>query len=82
MDPTTVGQKRNTNFLYMGYNGGCNTSFLDGHVKYYKDGALAQGTDYLSATPQDGGSGYFGGGANITDKTKYLWNLTDNYYGA
>ncbi|MES1227626.1 MAG: prepilin-type N-terminal cleavage/methylation domain-containing protein [Armatimonadota bacterium] len=82
MDTTTVGQKRNTNYVYMGYNQGCNTSFLDGHVKYYKDGALAAGTDYLSATAQDGGSGYFGGGANITDKTKYLWNLTDNYYGA
>jgi len=81
-DPTTVGRQKNTNYVYIGYNDGANASFLDGHVKYLKDAALAAGTDYLSATPQDGGSGAFGGGANITDKTHYLWNLTNNYYGA
>ena len=81
-DPTTIGRQKNTNFVYIGYNDGCNASFLDGHVKYYHDAALAAGTDYLASTPQDGLSTYFGGGANITDKTKYLWNLTNNYYGA
>ena len=82
VDPSTVGKQKNTNFVYIGYNDGANATFLDGHVKYMKDNQLASGTDYLSSTPQDGGTGYFGGGANITDKTHYLWNLTDNYYGA
>ena len=82
VDPSTPGRQTRQNFLYMGYNNGCNASFLDGHVRYYKDSALAAGTDYLSSTPQDGGSGAFGGGANITDKSHYLWNLTNNYYGA
>ena len=82
VDPLTVGRQRETNFVYIGYNGGCNASFLDGHVRYYHDAALAAGTDYLSSTPQDGGTGAFGGGANITDKTHYLWNLSNNYYGA
>jgi prepilin-type N-terminal cleavage/methylation domain-containing protein/prepilin-type processing-associated H-X9-DG protein len=82
VDPTTVGRQKNTNFTYTGYNEGCNATFLDGHVKYYHDAALCAGTDFLASTPQDGGSGAFGGGANITDKTHYLWNLTSNYYGA
>jgi len=81
-DTTLTGQQKSTNFVYIGYNDGANTTFIDGHVKYMKDGALAAGTNYASATPQDGGSGYFGGGASITDKTHYLWNLNDNYYGA
>jgi len=82
MNPAVVGRQKNTNYVYIGYNDGANATFLDGHVKYLKDAALASGTDYLGSTPQDGGSGYFGGGANITDKVHYLWNLTDNYYGA
>src|SRR5256714_9883984 len=60
VDPTTVGRQKETNFTYIGYNDGCNASFLDGHVKYYHDAALAAGTDYLASTPQDGGSGAFG----------------------
>jgi len=81
-DTTTVGTQKGSNFVYIGYNDGANATFIDGHVKYMKDAALCAGTTYLSATPQDGGSGYFGGGANIIDKVHYLWNLTDNYYGA
>jgi len=81
-DTATVGRQRGTNFVYIGFNDGANASFLDGHVKYLKDSALASGTDYLSSTPQDGGSTYFGGGANIIDKIHYQWNLVDNYYGA
>jgi len=81
-DSTTVGRQTRENFVYTGYNEGCNASFLDGHLKFYKASQLAAGTDYLSSTPQDGGSGAFGGGANITDKTHYLWNLSSNYYGA
>lgn len=64
------------NFIYMGINGGCNASFLDGHVKYYKAGALAAGTDYMTATAKADGSG-----AHIIDKKKYLWNLDNNFYG-
>jgi prepilin-type N-terminal cleavage/methylation domain-containing protein/prepilin-type processing-associated H-X9-DG protein len=81
-DSATQGRQKRTNFVYIGYNDGANATFLDGHVKYMKDNQLASGTNYLSSTPQDGGTGYFGGGATITDKTHYLWNLTDNYYGA
>lgn len=81
-DAATLGQQKRTNFVYIGYNDGANATFIDGHVKYMKDAALASGTDYLASTPQDGGSGYFGGGANIIDKVHYLWNLNDNYYGA
>lgn len=73
--PTT-----STNFVYAGYNGGSNVSFLDGHVRYYKAAALAAGTDYPSAVA--GSRGHLGSGAKIVDKTKYLWNLTNkNYYG-
>ncbi len=81
-DPTTTGRQTRENFTYMGFIQGCNVSFLDGHVRFYKATNLAAGTDYLASTPQDGGSGYFGGGANIIDKEHYLWNLTSNYYGA
>jgi len=81
-DSATQGRQKRTNFVYIGYNDGANATFIDGHVKYMKDNQLAGGTNYLSSTPQDGGTGYFGGGATITDKTHYLWNLTDNYYGA
>jgi len=81
-DVATVGRQKGTNFIYIGYNDGANATFLDGHVKYLKDSALASGTDYLTTTPQDGGSGYFGGGANIIYKIHYRWNLIDNYYGA
>jgi prepilin-type N-terminal cleavage/methylation domain-containing protein/prepilin-type processing-associated H-X9-DG protein len=61
---------------------GNNIAFLDGHVRFMKTVDLAAGTNYLTATPTDGGTGAFGGGASITDKTKYIWNLDDNYYGA
>jgi prepilin-type N-terminal cleavage/methylation domain-containing protein/prepilin-type processing-associated H-X9-DG protein len=80
--PSVTGRQKNTNFVYIGYNDGANATFLDGHVKYLKDAALAAGTNYLTATPQDGGTGAFGGGATITDKNPYIWNLTSNYYGA
>jgi prepilin-type N-terminal cleavage/methylation domain-containing protein/prepilin-type processing-associated H-X9-DG protein len=80
--PSVAGRQKNTNWVYIGYNDGANATFLDGHVKYMKDAALAAGTSYLTATPQDGGTGAFGGGATITNKVPYLWNLTANYYGA
>lgn len=50
--------------------GGDNACFLDGHVKYYKWAALAQGTDYSTAVANSDGSG-----AQIIDKKKYLWSF-------
>ena len=58
---------------------GNNVSFLDGHVKFMTTMELAAGTNYPTAKPM-GPSNL--GGAVITDKSKYLWNLDDNYYGA
>ena len=82
-NPGEPGRQKETNTVYIGYNDGANATFLDGHVKYMKDNQLAAGTNYLSATPWDGaGVGYDGGGATITDKSAYLWNLTNFYYGA
>ena len=60
------------------YGQGPNVTWIDGHAKYLKDSGLAAGTDYTTAVP---GGLANGGGAVITDKTKYLWNLDGNYYG-
>jgi len=71
---------KSSNFGYTGYNDGCNATFLDGHVKYYKAFALTAGTDYGTAIA--GSQGDPESGAKIIDKKKYLWNLTDkNFYG-
>lgn len=81
-DTVTPGEQRTQNFNYMDpKTGGTNTAFLDGHVRFMSDVDLAVGTDYLTATPFDNGTGYFGGGATITDKSQYLWNLNENFYG-
>lgn len=61
---------------------GNNVAFLDTHVKYLTTVQLAAGTNYTTAKPQAVGKGVKLGGAVITDKRKYLWNLDDNYYGA
>ena len=83
IDPRTPGVQTSENYFYADpKRAGNNTSFLDGHVRFLKTVDLAAGTNYLSATPMDGGSGAFGGGASITDKTHYIWNLDENYYGA
>lgn len=83
IDPGTPGVQTRENFFYKNpATLGNNVLFLDGHVTFRTAAALAAGTDYLTATPSDGGSGAFGGGAHITDKDHYLWNLGDNYYGA
>jgi len=81
-DAATVGLQKRSNYVYIGYNDGANATFIDGHVKYMKDAALASGTNYLASTPNDWGSGYFGGGCTIIDKVHYLWNLNNNYFGA
>ncbi len=70
---------KSSNFGYMGYNNGCNASFLDGHVKYYHDAGLAAGTDYLTAIT--GSKGDPESGAKIIDKKSYLWNIDKNFYG-
>lgn len=58
-----------------------NVAFLDGHVAMLSDVQMAAGTDYLTATPNSAVAGANGGGAHIVDKSKYLWNFDDNYYG-
>jgi prepilin-type N-terminal cleavage/methylation domain-containing protein/prepilin-type processing-associated H-X9-DG protein len=59
------------------YNDGTNTAMLDGHAKYYRDTALAAGTDYTTAVPRGIVNG---GGAVIIDRNKYIWNLDDNWH--
>lgn len=58
-----------------------NVAFMDGHVRNMTDVQMAAGTDYLTATPHADRAMQRGEGARITDKSKYLWNLDDNYYG-
>jgi prepilin-type N-terminal cleavage/methylation domain-containing protein/prepilin-type processing-associated H-X9-DG protein len=83
VDSSTAGVQSRQNYFYerQGKKGN-SVLFLDGHVKFQKTTQLMAGTDYLTATPQDGRSTYFGGGSNITDKAKYVWNLGDSYFGA
>jgi prepilin-type N-terminal cleavage/methylation domain-containing protein/prepilin-type processing-associated H-X9-DG protein len=52
---------------------GANTAWLDGHAKFMKDGALAAGTNY--------GSNNDPLTTAIVDKSKYIWNLDDNFSG-
>ena len=78
-DPATIGLQKRTNYVYIGYNDGCNATFIDGHVKYMKDASLAAGTNYLASTTN---GAYGGGGCTIIDKVHYLWNLNSNYFGA
>ncbi len=51
--------------------GGAPVGWLDGHAKFMSDSALAAGTDYGTATANEGPT-Y---GAVITDMNKYLWSL-------
>ena len=55
------------------HQGGNNVAWIDGHAKYLKDTAMAAGTNY-STNPDQATTA-------ITDKSVYLWNLDDNYYG-
>jgi len=65
-----------TGFVSTMLNDGANPTFLDGHVKYTKSMAIAAGTDFMAASATADG-----GGAYITDKKHYLWNLTKDYHG-
>ena len=79
VDPKTPGKQKSTNFAYIEkVLGGNNVSFLDGHVKFMTDTQMAAGTNYPEAVP-NGEDNY--GGAVITNKKKYLWDLDGNYYG-
>lgn len=83
IDPSKEGDQSSTNSGYFDSKNETPTTFLDGHVKIMTDVALAAGTNYLTATPNDGGRpNTLGAGCTITDKSKYLWNLAGNYYGA
>jgi hypothetical protein len=64
-----------TSSTYM-INDGTNVGWLDGSAKFMKDGALAAGTDYGSATRSNASEG-----ATIVDKSRYLWNLDADYFG-
>lgn len=55
------------------YSSGNNVTWLDGHAKYMKDDALAAGTDYGTSTVPNS--------TVIVDKSKYLWNFDDNFFG-
>lgn len=69
---------KSTSSTAMNYQDGTTVSWVDGHAKYMKDKALAAGTTYTTASPNGLDNG---GGAKIVDKSRYLWNLDDNYYG-
>jgi len=51
------------------YNG-ANVAWVDGHAKFMTDSGLAAGTDYGSASYNNGNEG-----AQVTDLSKYLWSL-------
>jgi prepilin-type N-terminal cleavage/methylation domain-containing protein/prepilin-type processing-associated H-X9-DG protein len=48
-------------------SGGANVSFIDGHAKTMKLGAIANGTNWKLGLAE--------GGAAIVDRSKYLWDL-------
>lgn len=77
VDTPGVQTRQNTAYIDQSHAGN-NVAFLDGHVQFMKPADMAAGTDYLTATP----NGFInGGGAMITDKSRYLWNLNQNFYG-
>jgi type II secretory pathway pseudopilin PulG len=80
VDPNTAGTQTSENYFYKDPTSlGNNTVFLDSHVKFMTATQLAAGTDYPTAVPNNV---YFSGGAQITDKSKYIWNLDANFFGA
>jgi len=75
----TAGNQHATGYAYIEkVLGGNNVAFLDGHVRFMTDAQMAVGTDYLTATPNGENNQ---GGARITDKKKYLWDLDGDFYG-
>ena len=79
IDPSTPALETSENFFYKDpATSGNNAVFLDGHVQFMTATELAAGTNYPTAIPNGPN---LGGGCQITDRTKYLWNLDNNYYG-
>jgi prepilin-type N-terminal cleavage/methylation domain-containing protein/prepilin-type processing-associated H-X9-DG protein len=54
-------------------NDGLNVVWVDGHGKFYKTDGIAAGTNYSTSSNHTT--------TFINDKTKYLWNFDDNYFG-
>ena len=75
-DAACKDQGMSTGFVSTMMNDGASPTFIDGHVKYMKSMAIAAGTDFMAASATADG-----GGAYITDKKHYLWNLTKDYHG-
>lgn len=69
---TTVPQPY-TGEVALRVSDGTNVMWLDGHGKFMKASALAAGTDYDTSTVRQN--------TTIIDKSKYLWNYDDNYFG-
>ncbi|MCH8978570.1 MAG: prepilin-type N-terminal cleavage/methylation domain-containing protein [Armatimonadetes bacterium] len=57
---------------------GSNTSFTDGHSKFMKTASLAAGTNYMIVDKNNGG--FWVSGAEIIDRSLYIWNLDDNFF--
>lgn len=62
-----------TSSVYFDSNTKTNVAWLDGHAKAMSDSQLADGTNASSMNASSD--------PVFTDKTKYLWNLDDNFYG-
>lgn len=56
-----------TGMVSIRHTGGTNTSFCDGHTKFFKPGALAAGTNWTT--------GMASGDIVINDRSQYLWDL-------
>lgn len=54
------------------------SSFTDGHAKYLKAAASAAGTDYMTSSWDTGG--FMQGGAMVTNREVYVWNLDANFF--
>lgn len=79
---STPGALQETNSAYFNDQQKTPVVFLDGHCKLMTDVALTDGTNYLTASPNDGAKPKSNlGGCAIVDKSRYLWNLNDDYYG-
>ena len=78
-DPKSPGHQRRTGYFYREtILGGNNVAFVDGHVQFMTDLQLTAGTNYWNSVPNGTDNG---GGAKIIDKSKYIWDLNDDYYG-
>jgi prepilin-type N-terminal cleavage/methylation domain-containing protein/prepilin-type processing-associated H-X9-DG protein len=71
--PTATPTVPYTSEINIRNNDGANAVWLDGHGKFHKTEALAAGTNYSTSTNPTTTA--------LTDKTKYLWNFDDNYFG-